>query len=71
MVIHLMTMTHRDIAPRMAADDDAHAAKDSAMVAVEAMETQTQGQAMEEALGEVAEITVATVVEVVEATLEA
>ena len=69
MVIHLMTMTRKDIAPRMVADDDAHADKDPAM-AVAAMETQTQDRTMVEDLGEAVEIMAATAEVVVEVILE-
>jgi hypothetical protein len=69
MVTHLMTMTHKDIAPHTAADDDAHAAKDSAM-AVAATATQTQDRTMVETLGEAVETLAATAEAVVEVTLE-
>jgi len=68
-VIHLMMMTRKDIAHRMVADDDAHAAMDPAM-AVAAMETQTQDHTMVEALEEAVEITVVTAVVAEEVTLE-
>jgi hypothetical protein len=68
MVIHLMTTTHKETVPRMAVDDDAHVAKDSAM-AEAATETRTQDHTMVEDLGEMVEIMVVTAVAVVEVIL--
>ena len=69
MAIHMTMTIHKDTVPRMEGDDDAHVAKDLAMVGM-ATETRTQDQTMVGGLEEMVEIMVVTAVAVMEVIME-